>query len=394
MPGPFDDLNDPYRRKGVEYEEDADMQRWAEEKGKLAKRGGATTFKIPDGKGGFSYTLRNADQYSGPGAPGTQVTLDDADGRQVLAESMGQSKVHKPRLTKSQAQSFKGDYETYKKKQETAADELKLEKQRAADRAQAREDYAFKLQQDRENEKLRRQDQLATPLASERVQNAQAGLVEGQAELAKGSFTRKSDAQKKAADTAELAMKGADVPEYSKNAEAAIRKSYAEGMEPMEAVAAGRSVHDADAKRIWELEASGIPANIREAQRLRAGDPDLAAIESRLPVRDMEAERRSIGSAADSFLSVLGKKAREEDKSWFNISGDKYDDYADFSSEEQQDIRASLADSIEELRSRNPMALRSEDKGAIKAAFNKRMQEQGFPLSHIDAIMNALEDII
>jgi len=411
---------------------DAEKQRWLEESGKLRDDQKAQTregsvfmeYDDPSVVGGKRYVIRPKSRVpelnQGAGITGDPLGGNETEyryidpsgkqqshrgrvmsflgetGRMELSQPTADKKYGNKKFTNREFEQYVPEFEKemLKRKAENerltkqaeidAADQKKFEREQLAlDKAQERADAA---------EAKRRERIKNDPMPGERVQNAQAGLVEGQTELAQAALARKSEAQRKAANTAELAMQGADVPGYSKNAEAAIRRSYDEGMEPMEAIAAGRSVHDADAKRIWDLEASGMPASIREAQRLRASDPDLASIESRVPVRDIDAERRSVGSAVDSFLSFLGKKAKEEDKSWFNLHSDKYDDYSDFSDEEQQDIRATLAEKMQELATRDPRSL--EDKSAIKAEFIRRMQLRGFPLSHIDAVMSDLEGVL
>jgi hypothetical protein len=383
---------DPYRsgvRPGVEYEEDEDMQRWAEEKGKLRKRGGATTFKIPDGKGGFSYTLRNAEQYDGPGAAGTQVGLD-VDGTTVLGEAMGKTDVIKPRLTKQQAASFKGDYDEYKVEQKTAADELKLREQKAADREQARQDYAFKLQQDRENEKQRRKDQLETPLAGERAQNAQVDLLVEKTNAAKDEIGRQKKGRDTAKDLADMAVMGGDLDGYSKTAEAVIKKSYVDGDDATLAVEKGRAAHKAEVDRIQSLYNQNTPVAVKEADRLASLDNDLQKENYTKPLRDPRAEKMAFDSTVGSFLEGVDKDTK---RGWIRtkILGSDRDTLANLDDDQLSGYTQKLRTSIEDLYQQAPYSV---DLNAIKQEIVRRMQAKKVDGTIIAKVIQDLEGIL
>jgi hypothetical protein len=297
------------RRPGVEYSDDEELQRWAEEQGKIKKRGGATTFKIadPSAPGGYRYTLRSADEYSGPGGAGTEASINE-DGKDIMAEAMGQTKRYQPRLTKEQAISFKPDYERFRAKSEAdtaEARKIALAKEMLAEQARIKREAEDAAEQ-RRIAAARADRELARelPTSAEKAQSAQADLFIAQTGEAKSAVDRLSESRYKDKDIAGMALMKDDVPGFSKNAEEAVRQSYGANADPSAAVEAGRKQHAADVAELERLETSGITEAIAKASEMRK-DSDLAGVKSFLPIRSGERERMAADTAVATDFGDL-----------------------------------------------------------------------------------------
>ena len=392
------------------YADDDRLAAWAEETGRNAPvtREGSTAFEFTDPKTGERrYVMRRNSQAGRIDLGKNGKVMQRENGSGQLEDFITQDKTYRKPLTNRMAESMRGDFEKdmERKRVETERERARTERMAEEDRAQKRaiemEREKMALEGERDvNRRARIPTDPEKMTPDERKAFAEAKLMEASIGRAgkrqEAEYTREESIDTMVAK----ASAGEDVPNISTSGEAAIRSAANMGLPPSAAMARGMEAHERDVAKIRQLEESGDPELIAQAQSLRNADPDLGRLQSFLDTvkqkRFMDErslnEEREFGGAerelqdklvesggygsdvAQAAIPVVGPfmAAVSMLKRWDGVSP-----------EDQTKMRDTFNDTVLRLRASMPYKSEAE----IKQILAQRLRVRNIPGRIINAVL-------
>jgi len=395
-------------------------QRWLEESNLIPEdklehtKSGSTfmEFDDPTAPGGKRYVARKNTDL-GDLNQGAGITRSGGDVTYGYTDPSGERKTSKGRVmsfkgatgadeqfvtkaknygnkqyTNAEFEQYGPDFEKEMIRRKLKAQEAEAEAKLARDSQRALNEklaLASGLQGIAERGEKNKRDLLKDPanlLPEERAAVASAGLLEKkmatQGKMADREVALLGEANARReglAKKVDEAVRFKDIPDMSANGERAIRQRNQASGTPEEAWAAGEAAHAADVARLKSLESQGTPQSIREADRMRAADPDLAKVERVLPIRDPVAEEDILNTQVSSFKTDLDKRMQAEDWSldpWntWRESGDRFTDLSD---DDQRALADQLKSAVLAVRKRVPQMSDQETQMIFRAWLSKQL---------------------